>query len=293
MINSHLLKLEPSMFEKSNLSDKEFHRLSEFIHAEYGIKMPLAKKTLLESRLQQRLRQLEIESFAKYCDYLFSNEGRANEMVHFVNKITTNKTDFFREPGHFQHLTQTILPQLIEQSAPRRTLKFWSAGCSTGEEPYTLAMVLNEYKGQHPGSRWDFSILATDLSPEVLNIARTGIYDEERITPIRMDLRKKYLLKHKDKSKNLVRITSAVRNQIQFRRLNFMDRNFNIKERMDLIFCRNVIIYFDKATQEKLINQFCSTLNPNGYIFLGHSESIQGLNVPLTQIFPTIYKKKK
>ena len=278
------------MFEATSLTDKEFRRLSEFIHGEYGIKMPAVKKKFLEGRLQQRLRWLKFDSFANYCDYLFSNEGKAKELPLFVDKITTNKTDFFREPAHFERLTQIILPELVVNPETRKTLMVWSAGCSTGEEPYTLAMVLNEYFEQRPKIRWDFSILATDISSEVLKTAKHAVYEESRIEPVRMEMRRKYLLKSKIKRE--VRLIPKIRKQVQFKRLNFMERNFKMNGKMDLIFCRNVIIYFDKATQEKLINHFCSYLNKGGYLFLGHSESIQGLEVPLVQVFPTIYSKK-
>ena len=158
------------------LNKEEFRRFSQFIHSEYGIKMPPAKKTLLESRLQKRLRKLGFKTFQEYYDYLFSPEGKSSEMLHFINQVTTNKTDFFREANHFEFLTQTALPNLINNKTGNAgNLSIWSAGCSTGEEPYTLAIVLNEYANNHPALKLNFSILATDISSEVIQKARQAV----------------------------------------------------------------------------------------------------------------------
>jgi len=270
----------------------DFLRLSEFIHQQYGIKMPPIKKTLLESRLQKRLRKLELKSFQEYCDYLFSPDGRQNEIPHFIDKITTNKTDFFREPDHFEYLANHALPTLLE-AAPRvnRQLRIWSAGCSTGEEPYTLAMVISEFMDKRPDLRFSFSILATDISSEVLRTARKAVYHEIRIAPVSMALRKKYLLKSRDKSRKVVKIAPELRQKVQFGKLNFMDKDFGIQKPMDIVFCRNVIIYFDKPTQTHILTKLCRHLPTGGYFFQGHSESIQGMDLPLKQVFPTVYRK--
>ncbi|MBF0288943.1 MAG: chemotaxis protein CheR [SAR324 cluster bacterium] len=274
-----------------SLSTKEFQLLSDFIYTACGIKMPIVKKSMLEARLQKRLRSLGIPSFQEYCHYLFHGEGKTKEIQFFIDKITTNKTDFFREPGHFDQLTQIILPEILNNSNNfSKKLTIWSAGCSTGEEPYTLAMILSEYVQQFPAQRIQFSILATDISMEVLQVAQRAVYPEERIEPVELPLRKKYLLKHKDKNKKLIRIAPEIRKMVQFQQLNFMNENLGVNN-VNIIFCRNVIIYFDKPTQEKLLNKFCQCLGPHGYLFLGHSETIQGLNVPLRQLFPTVYRK--
>jgi chemotaxis protein methyltransferase CheR len=275
-----------------SLLKDDFLRLSAFIHQEYGIKMPPIKKTLLESRLQKRLRKLELKSFKEYCDYLFSPEGRKNEIPHFIDKITTNKTDFFREPDHFEYLTQQALPLLLEsEPRGRRQLRVWSAGCSTGEEPYTLAMVIAEFAERRPDFRFDYSILATDISPEVLATARKAVYHEMRIAPVSMPLRKKYLLKSRDKSRKIVKIVPELRRKVEFARLNFMDKDFGIRQPMDIIFCRNVIIYFDKPTQAIILSRLCHYLVTGGYFFQGHSESMQGMDLPLKNVFPTVYRK--
>lgn len=273
------------------LTKRDFEQLSSFIYSNLGIKMPPAKSTMLTGRLTKRLRALELSSFSDYCNFLFSPEGQEEELVHLVNVITTNKTDFFREPSHFDYLTQKALPTLknLNNFNGRRSLKVWSAGCSTGEEPYTLAMVLAEVQANQPGFRFD--ILATDISTRVLEIARRAVYPMTLITPISPQLRKRYLLRGINRKNPQVRIVPELRNRVRFGRLNFMDQDFGLPEKVDIIFCRNVIIYFDKATQEKLMVKFCHFLNQGGYLFLGHSESLHGYDTPLQQVAPTIYRK--
>ncbi len=274
-----------------NLTKRDFEQLSSFIYNNLGIKMPVGKSTMLTGRLTKRLRALELSSFSEYCDFLFSPVGQEEEMVHLINVITTNKTDFFREPSHFSYLTGKALPTLQNLRGVdwRNKLKVWSAGCSTGEEPYTLAMVLAEVQAVQPGFRFD--ILATDISTRVLDIARRAVYPMGLIEPVPLILRKKYLLKGKNRKNPQVRIVPELRERVRFGRLNFMDQDFGLPEKVDIIFCRNVIIYFDKKTQENLMIKFCSFLKQGGYLFLGHSESLHGYNTPLAQVAPTIYRK--
>ena len=271
-----------------SMADGEFSLLSEYIESSCGIKMPSSKKTMLESRLQKRLRSLGMHSFKEYCDYLFSTEGSKRELTHMLDAVTTNKTDFFREPAHFDCLTNRALPELYHRGAGKK-LTVWSAGCSSGEEPYTLAMVMSEFARGYAG--FGFSILATDICTRALEKASLGIYEEERVAPIPLELKRKYLLRSRDKNKGIVRMAPEMRALVKFRRLNFMDDDFGIKEPLHIIFCRNVIIYFDRPTQEKLLNKFCRHLAPGGYLFLGHSETLNGLDVPLVQKESTIYRK--
>lgn len=273
------------------LSQKDFERLSNFIYGNFGIKMPESKKSMLKGRLSKRLRALKILDFAAYCDYLFSEQGQEEELVHLINAVTTNKTDFFREPSHYEYLTETTVPQLLHtyNYGKGNPIKIWSAGCSTGEEPYTLAMVMSEIQQSRPGLSYE--ILATDISTKVLEIAKRAVYPVEKIDPIDYRSRKKYLLKSKEKSRNEVRIVPELRKKVSFGRLNFMAENFGLPGTVDIIFCRNVIIYFDKQTQEELMNKFCRYLNRGGYLFIGHSESLQGYETPLSQVAPTIYRK--
>jgi len=252
--------------------------------------MPPAKKTMLEARLQKRLKALGLNTFEEYADFVFSAAGKGDELIHLIDVVTTNKTDFFREPVHFDYLVKSAIPSLIDSrdAGIRNPLKIWSAGCSTGEEPYTLAMVLSEFTASNPGFRT--SILASDISTAVLSKARNAIYAEDRVDTIPLHLKKKYLLRSKDSSKSLVRIAPQLRTMVNFRRLNFME-DFGLHEQMDIIFCRNVIIYFDKPTQERLLNRFHQQLVRGGFLFLGHSETLNGLNVPLTPVASTVYCK--
>ncbi|MCM0081353.1 protein-glutamate O-methyltransferase [Geomonas sp. Red32] len=274
----------------ATLSTKDFNRLSRFIYDTCGIKMPEVKRTMLEARLQKRLRALGMHHFGDYCEYLFDPRGMEQELVHMLDMVTTNKTDFFREPDHFDYLTQTVLPDWCHRH-PTGTLSIWSAGCSSGEEPYTLSMVLTEFAERNPG--FDFKILATDISTRVLDKAKAAIYQESQAEPIPMFLKKKYLLRSKDHSSGLVRIVPELREKVRFQRLNFMDDDFGLREQMDIIFCRNVIIYFDRPTQERLLQRFHRQMKPGGFIFMGHSETLSGLDVALASVFPTVYRKMR
>jgi chemotaxis protein methyltransferase CheR len=273
------------------MSPKEFGLLSDFIVNHCGIKMPPAKKIMLESRLQKRLRSLSMGSFREYCDFVLDSDEGSGELVHMIDCVTTNKTDFFREPVHFQVLSENALIDFMNESSETGRKKFtvWSAGCSSGEEPYTLAIVLNEFASQHPG--FDYSILATDISTRVLEKARLGIYDQHLVAGIPLVLKQKYFLRSKDRSKGLVRVASDLRSSISFQRLNLMDDHFMLPEPVDAIFCRNVIIYFERFTQQKLLAKLCRSLKTGGYLFLGHSETIHGFELPLIRISSTIYRK--
>lgn len=275
----------------ATLRDREFQRFSSFIYDNVGIKMPPAKKTMLEARLQKRLKALRIATFEEYGDYVFSAEGRDSELVHLIDVVTTNKTDFFREPAHFDFLVKSALPSILEDRGDtlRNPVKVWSAGCSTGEEPYTLSMVLSEFAQANPGFR--AVITASDISTQVLRTARAGVYPEERVDPIPLNLKKKYLLRSRDKSKSLVRIAPALRSMVSFQRINFMDDDFGLSDKMDIIFCRNVVIYFDKPTQQVLMRKFHRQLRPGGYLFIGHSETLSGLDVDFRAVASTVYKK--
>jgi len=270
------------------LSNKEFETLSEFVYSQCGIKMPPIKKTMLETRLRKRLRACGMNNFREYCDYLFSERGLDNELVHMIDVVTTNKTDFFREPAQFVYLTQKALPYITDELGENH-VKIWSAGCSTGEEPYTMAMVLSEYAEEHPS--FTFSIMATDISTKVLETASTGIYEAEKVIPVPFEMKKKYLLKSKDKTKDLVKIIPELRKIISFQRLNFMNNDFGIREKKHIIFCRNVIIYFDKPTQEILLRKLFNLIIPGGFLFLGHSETIFSMDIPMEQVAPSTYRK--
>lgn len=274
------------------ISEKDFSRFSQLIYDVCGIKMPPHKRSMLEARLRKRLRHLGLTSYEDYRDYLFSQDGMVEELTSMIDVVTTNKTDFFREPRHFDFLTETVLPSLIPVSGAgiNRPLRLWSAGCSTGEEPYTLSMFLEEYLWDN--KRLDYQILGTDISTQVLEKAVLGIYHRDKIEPVPENFRKKYLLKNRDKENPQVRIIPELRAKIRFQRLNFMDERFEVPDLQDIIFCRNVIIYFDRQTQEQFLSRLCRCLSPGGYLFMGHSETLSGMPLPLRQLAPAVYQKQ-
>lgn len=275
----------------AKMKDKEFQQFSSFIYGQVGIQLPQTKKSMLEARLQKRLKTLAIDTFEEYRRYVFSPEGQRAERVHLIDVVTTNKTDFFREPDHFKHLTQKALPEIMQRRGERlaEPIRIWSAGCSSGEEPYTLAMVLAEFAAEHRDFR--FSILASDVSSRILETAKTAIYPEERTNCIAMPIKKKYFHRSKDRSRSLVRVCPELRSRVVFRSINFMDADLGVAEKMEIIFCRNVLIYFDKSTQQNLIRKFYQQLRPGGYLFLGHSETLQGIDVDFTTVGSTVYQK--
>lgn len=277
--------------DEHKLSNETFSRISRFIDIEYGIQLPPSKKVMVESRLQKRLRKLDIKSFSDYADYIFSSEGEKAEMASMVDLITTNKTDFFRESDHFEYLLNNVLPEMssCSQSGIKSPCNVWSCGCSSGEEPYTLAMVLSEFVERSPSFK--YRIKGTDVSSEVLAKAKKAIYTEKDIEPVPMQFRRKYLLRSRDNTNHLVKIKPEIQGKVQFEHLNLMDNHYSITGSMDIVFFRNVAIYFAKSTQEEIINKICRHLKPGGYLFIGHSESLFNMDVPVKQIGSTIYRK--
>jgi len=231
-----------------------------------------------------------MDNFGQYIDFLFSSQGQQIELINMIDVVTTNKTDFFREAEHFDFLFDTILSDFFVHNPANTPFNIWSAGCSTGEEPYTIAIILNEFKAMHPS--FNFNILATDLSSKVLEQAKTAVYGEARVEIIPMSLRKNYLLKSKDKQKKEIRIVASLRNSVSFERQNLMQLDKYKKTGFDAIFCRNTLIYFDRPTQIKVVGELVNKLKSGAYLLIGHSESL--LNeylLPLSRIAPTIYRK--
>ncbi|MGD0734208.1 MAG: protein-glutamate O-methyltransferase [Terracidiphilus sp.] len=275
---------------EQSISSRDYTRVCDLIYREAGIRLGAEKQTMLEGRLNRRLKVLNLESYGMYCDYLFGREGLREELVHLIDVVTTNKTDFFREPGHFDYLVEKALPDLTARNESGRPLLIWSAGCSTGEEPYTLAIVLSEYGLTHPGFR--FKILATDISTTVLAKAELGVYSDGVVSPVLSALRRKYFMRSQDPSSDRVRVVPELRRLVEFRRLNFMDADFGIAEKADAIFCRNVIIYFDRPTQERILKKLSSHLAPRGYMFVGHAETLHDMDLPLVPVAPALYRRK-
>lgn len=273
---------------EDTLGNRDFARLAALVYSEAGIRLGPEKRTMLEARLKRRLRALALDSYARYCDLLFSEEGRGDERIRFIDVVTTNKTDFFREAGHFDFLAQRALPEWTARGMDRPML-LWSAGCSTGEEPYTLAMVLSEYAEAHPGFR--FRILATDISTAVLEKAEMSVYTIDSVGPVAPELRRKYLLRSRDRSSNHVRIAPELRRLVDFRRLNFMDADYGLEQKADAIFCRNVLIYFDRPTQERILRRLTDCLMPGGFLFVGHAETLHDMRLPLTPAGTALYRR--
>lgn len=249
--------------------------------------MPPAKKVLLESRLHKRLRVLNISLFKDYIHYLMSKDGMEHELIHMIDVVTTNKTDFFRESHHFDFLRQIILPQIM--TGRKSTVQVWSAACSTGEEPYTLAMVLEDFKRLNRG--FDYSIFASDISTDVLQKAILAIYSLERAEEVSIEYKKRYLLRSKHGLKPTVRIVPELRSKVRFGRVNFVDAYLAVDEIFDVIFCRNALIYFDRPTQLEVVRKLIDRLKPAGYFIIGHSESLLQHDLPIRQIKPTIYQR--
>jgi chemotaxis protein methyltransferase CheR len=270
------------------LNDADFTKLSNFIYVNYGIKLPLSKKIMLQSRLVSRLKINGIKSYADYTKYVLSGEASESEIVNMIDLVSTNKTDFYRESAHFDFMKDVILPDFLA-SESRQPMKIWSSASSSGEEAYTIAIVISEFIENN--RKIDFEILGTDISSRILDKAKMGIYPMDRVDVIPLTQKKKYLLRSKDQENPMVRIVPNLRSKARFQRLNLMDSSYNVPKDFDIIFCRNVLIYFDRETQEKVINKLCMHLKPGGYFFLGHSESISGIDVPLKPLKPTMFVK--
>ena len=280
--------MSESILDNPRLSDREFKHLAGLVESRAGIRMPAGKRTMLEGRLRRRLRERGMRDFTEYCSFLDSDGGLEEELSDLIDAVTTNKTDFFREPRHFEILTDTVLPKLIKQGVGiERPLWVWSAGSSIGAEAYTLAMVLSEFGTARPG--FDYRILGTDICTTVLRTATKAIYPEEMIEPVAMDLRHRYLLRSRNRKDKLVRIAPELREKVAFRQLNFMASEYRLRGAQDVVFCRNVIIYFDSVVRLAVLTRICSCITPGGYLFMGHSETISGLDLPLRQIAPTVY----
>lgn len=278
--------------EVPRLSEKEFRHLAGLIESHAGIRMPPQKRTMLEGRLRRRLREHGMADFSAYCHYLFDEGGLEEELGDLIDVVTTNKTEFFREPKHFEYLTQSVVPDLARCGIgidAGRPLRLWSAGSSIGAEAYTLAIVMAEQQRVWPGLT--FHILGTDICSTVLRAAIRAVYPAAMAEPIALPLRRRYLLKSKDQKEALIRIAPELRTQVSFRQLNFMDEDYHLPVAQDIVFCRNVIIYFDNTVRARVLHRICQWIQPGGFLFVGHSETISGFNLPLQQVASTVYRR--
>lgn len=267
-------------------TDVDFARIQGLVYSHAGISLSDAKRNLVYSRLARRLRRLNLTTFAAYTDYLQTHLD--TELTDFLNAITTNLTSFFRENHHFETLRRLVLPELMRNSA-RRRIRIWSAGCSTGEEPYSIAMTVKEAVPESSG--WDVKILATDLDTNVLQKARDGIYDEERVQQIPKARLQRWMRRGSGANAGQVRVNSELQDMIQFNQLNLME-SWPMRGPFDVIFCRNVVIYFDKDTQRRLFDRFADLLTPEGYLFVGHSETLYKVTERFELQGQTVYRKK-
>jgi chemotaxis protein methyltransferase CheR len=283
--------MQPAVLESvSHLSERHFRSIAELVEAEVGIKLPATKRLMLEGRLLKRVRVLDCSDVNEYVERLFDKENFEVELIHLIDCVTTNKTDFFREPSHFNFMRDIAVPEILRRRGRgTRPLKIWSAACSTGMEAYTVAIVLDDMV--MAGASFQFSVLGTDISTAVLKLAETGIYTSEMISPVPTELARRYFLSSRDPSRDEVRVVPKLRRSTNFMRMNLMDPNYPVDRDVDIIFCRNVLIYFDRPTQQKVVEQLCSHLRPGGYFIVGHSESmIHNDSIVLQQIQPTIFK---
>jgi chemotaxis protein methyltransferase CheR len=271
------------------LKDIEYEKISRLVYEQCGINLHEGKKELVKARLGKRLREGNFKSFGDYYHYVLTDDG-TDELVSMIDALSTNLTFFFREESHFKKLSSIV--SLMEKSSHKertsRKLWVWSAGCSTGEEPYSLAMTIFECLSD---LSWEIKIMATDISTRVLRTAHKGIFAKERLKNVPSAIIKKYFQMGFGACEGQFRIKKHLRDIVQFSRVNLMDNpphNF----RFDIIFCRNVMIYFDKATQETLVSRFHQCLNRGGYLFIGHSESLTGLSHALEYIEPGVYRKQ-
>jgi chemotaxis protein methyltransferase CheR len=268
------------------ISEKEFKQLSDYIHENYGIYLKEEKQMLVIGRLYNVLQQAGFTNFTEYYNHVVTDKS-GEAVVTLLNKITTNHTFFMREADHFYYFRDIVLPSLIK-SISSRDMRIWCAACSSGEEAYTLAMIIDECMGKGK-ILWDTKILATDISDKVLNIAKTGIYSNERIAPLPSVWRNCYF-KSAD-SENSV-LVDRIKNEVVYRKLNLMDAVFPFKKKFHVIFCRNVMIYFDNDTKMKLIDKMYDLLEDGGWLFIGHSESLNRETTRLKYVVPAVYRKE-
>ncbi len=267
-----------------NFSEKDFKYIRDLIMDHTGIVLADHKVDMVYGRLTRRLRELNLESFDSYLSNLVHDE---QELVNFVNALTTNLTAFYREPHHFEFLASKLLPKIMKNKASKR-LRIWSAGCSSGEEPYTIAMTVRSIIPANSG--WDVKILATDLDTNMVEKGSRGIYTEERVTGLSSQNMKKWVKKGKGDTAGMVKMDDRLREMITFKQLNLMHQ-WPMKGPFDLIFCRNVVIYFNKETQAVLFDRYADMLIDDGHLFIGHSESMYKICDRFKLLGQTIYKR--
>lgn len=274
-----------ALMKSSELTTAQFQELTQIVYDTIGVNLTEAKRPLVLSRLSKRLRELSMDSFGAYIALLRKDP---KELEVLFNRITTNVTKFFREEYHFEYLTQEFLPQWVSQY-PKEEFRAWSAGCASGEEPYTIAMVLDQFLG--PKKR-DFRVLATDINTETIRKAQSGRYSRVEVEGVQKEVLKKYFLLGTGPNEGFFRVKDTLRERVSFKRVNLTDpASYPLRAPVDIVFCRNVFIYFDKQTQAKVIDTYHRFLKPGGLLFLGHSESIGVARTPWRLLRHTIYQR--
>ena len=281
--------MDPLIFQELHLSNKEFITISEMVYQYCGIHLDDEKKELVRSRLSKRLRLLGYESYSDYIEFI-QHDPSGEEFSSLIDAISTNFTSFFRERQHFDFLEKQFLPGLLENKAKKNNyrIRAWCAGCSSGEELYAIAITILDTIGDN--LRWDVKILATDISTRMLETAQKGVYDQKRIEPLSAAQKQKYLTVSRSQGEKLYEVKPEVKKMTIVRHLNFMN-DWPIQTSLDFIFCRNVMIYFDRPTQQKLVTRFWNLLDPGGILFTGHSESLTGIKHAFNYIEPAVYQK--
>lgn len=295
MVSTNLIDKEGEASNSPNLrqvvlligiTNKEFCQLADYIKENYGINLKNEKRALVTSRLYNVLLQNKFNNYTDYLKYI-SSDGTGEATKTLIDKITTNHTYFMREADHFNYFHDKVLPYLIS-TVRDKDLRIWSAGCSTGEEPSTLAMILDEFFGTDK-TMWDTKILATDISSKALGIAAKGIYENESISPLPAHWKLNYFKKIDNEKSILV---DKIRNEIIYRKFNLMKEVFPFKKKFHVIFCRNVMIYFDNLTKDELIARFYDMTEPGGYLFIGHSEFLNREKTQYKYVLPAVYRKE-
>lgn len=284
--------MSASAFSLPVLTDSVWGQLSPLIETELGIKMPIEKKSLLQNRLLRRVKTLGLSNFEDYCNYLFSAEGWQKEKTPFFNEVTTNKTFFFREYRHFEFLSDRVIPEYLKRlSGQREPLRIWSAACSTGEEIYSIACIIEEYM-RTENIVIPYEILGSDVSTKVLWHAHSAVYEEDQVNMMSSDILARYFMQSKDKTSNLRRVIPEIRQRVKLRKINLMNERYPFTQPFDVIFCRNVLIYFSREDIVKIANRCAANLRKGGYFFTGHADSIFGATEDLKRVEPSIFVKR-
>jgi chemotaxis protein methyltransferase CheR len=270
------------------ISDKEFAGLRDLIHQRFGINLTEQKRSLLVGRLQKLMRTLGFNSFSQYIEYLTQDKSEQG-LSELVDLISTNHTYFNREKDHFDYFSETAFPTIVEnlKRQNRRDLRVWCAGSSTGEEPYTLIMLMMEHLG-NDYKNWDAGLLATDISDRALSVARAGVYPRDRVEQLPANLRNKYFT---PADHGYLAVKEQVKKEVTYRRFNLMNTQFPFKKPFQIIFCRNVMIYFDQPTRDALVTRFHKFIEPGGYLFIGHSETLGRTQTLFRYLEPALYQK--